>query len=147
MTQNNPAFGKSLELQVKVSLDELIRVATEIEAYGEQHSWPTKWITSTNLALDELITNIVNYAYEEPDTAPDIRLILTESEDQLTIVLEDQGIPFNPFHEAPKPSLEDELDERRIGGLGIHFVTTLMDETAYERLNNTNRVILTLHRA
>ncbi len=146
MTKDNPAFGKSLELQVKVDLGELIRIATEIELFGEQNSWPTKWITAINLALDELITNIVSYAYEKPETAPDIRLLLTESDDRLTVVIEDQGIPFNPFEEAPEPSLEDELDARRIGGLGIHFVISLMDKTAYERINDTNQVTLTLLR-
>ena len=75
----------------------------------------------------------------------DILITLTESDDSLVVVMEDEGNPFDPFSEAAEPSLDDELEERAIGGLGVHFVKTLIDETAYERHEGRNRITLTLH--
>ncbi|MEY2680903.1 MAG: anti-sigma regulatory factor, partial [Pseudomonadota bacterium] len=62
--------------------------------------------------------------------------------DELNIVIEDDGIPFDPFSLA-EPNLELSLDERAIGGLGVHFTRTLMDTYRYQRLDGRNRVELT----
>ena len=145
MIENNSMSNKSLELSVKIDLGELERIATEIEIFGEQHDWPVRWVTATNLALDELITNIVSYAFEGLETTENIRVSLTESDGTLTVVIRDHGVAFDPFSDAPVASLEDDIDDRRIGGLGIHFVTSLMDEVSYERQNGENRITLILH--
>ena len=58
------------------------------------------------------------------------------------MVLEDDGITFDPFTATPEPDLEAGVNERRIGGLGVYFVQSLMDEVAYERRDNHNRITL-----
>ena len=57
--------------------------------------------------------------------------------------MEDDGIAFDPFTSAPEPDLDASVEERRIGGLGVYFVKTLMDEAAYERRGDRNRITLT----
>ena len=94
-----------------------------------------------NLSLDELITNTVSYGYRDADEH-DIRVTLTERDGALVTVLEDDGIAFDPFTSAPAPDLEADVEERRIGGLGVYFVKTLMDDVAYERIDNCNRITL-----
>ena len=135
----------TLSLILKCDLSELARSAEEIEKFGANRTWPSEWIFKTNLALDELITNVVNYGFEGQEEKKDILITLTESDDSLVVVMEDEGNPFDPFSEAAEPSLDDELEERAIGGLGVHFVKTLIDETAYERHEGRNRITLTLH--
>ena len=135
----------TLSLTLKCDLSELACSAEEIEKFGENRGWPSEWILKTNLALDELITNVVSYGFEGQEEKKDILITLTESDDCLVVVMEDEGNPFDPFSEAAEPSLDDELEERAIGGLGVHFVKTLIDEAAYERRESRNRITLTLH--
>ncbi len=133
----------TLTLKLKNDLSELARIAAEIETYGESHGWPTKWIMNLNLALDELITNIVSYGYRDDDEH-EIQITLTSRNGELVAVLEDDGIAFNPFTQAREPDLDASVEDRRIGGLGVYFAKTLMDDTAYERVADRNRITLLL---
>ena len=57
----------SLNLTLKNDLSELARIAGAIEAHGEAHGWPAKWVLNLNISLDELITNMVSYGYQDYD--------------------------------------------------------------------------------
>ena len=133
--------ARELRLILKNHLSELARVAEEIEAHGEARDWPAKWILNINLSLDELITNTVSYGYRDADEH-EIRITLTEQDRSIVVVVEDDAIAFDPFTSAPAPDLEAGVEERRIGGLGVYFVKTLMDEVAYERVDGVNRITL-----
>ena len=133
----------ALLLTLKNDLSELSRIAEEIESHGESRGWPSKWILNLNLSLDELITNIVSYGYQDTDEH-EIHITLSERNGSLVVVVEDDGMAFDPFAAAPEPDLEAELEERKIGGLGVYFVKTLMDEVAYERAESRNRITLIL---
>ena len=131
----------SLRLILKNDLSELARIAEEIEAHGEARGWPAKWVMNINLSLDELITNIVSYGYQDAGEH-EIRVTLAEQDESLVVVLEDNATAFDPFSAAPEPDLEADVEERPIGGLGVYFVKTLMDEVAYERVDGVNRITL-----
>jgi anti-sigma regulatory factor (Ser/Thr protein kinase) len=60
---------------------------------------------------------------------------------RLVLMIEDDGIPFNPF-QVEEPDVELTVEERGIGGLGIHLVRETMDEYHYQRRANKNIVIL-----
>ena len=62
------------------------------------------------------------------------------------IEISDDGQPFNPLKDAPKPDLEAALEDRPIGGLGIHLVLTMMDEMHYRRENERNHLTLVKRR-
>ena len=131
----------ALTLTLKNDLSELARIAEEIEAHGESRGWPAKWIMNLNISLDELITNIISYGYQDSGEH-EIRVTLTERSGSLVVVLEDDGMAFEPFTTVPEPDLDADVEERRIGGLGVYFVKTLMDEATYERLDDRNRITL-----
>ena len=80
-----------------------------------------------NLCLEELITNIITHGL---NGAPDhiIEVCLSMSDEWLEIVLKDDAPPFNPFKEVPEPDFGIALEDRPIGGLGVHLVKTLMDD-------------------
>ena len=136
----------ALRLSLKNDLSELARVAEALESLGASRDWPAKWIVNLNLSLDELITNIVSYGYRDTGEH-EIRVTLTERDGSAVVVLEDDGIAFDPFTAAPAPDLDAGVEERRIGGLGVYFVKTLMDEVAYERVDGCNRITLVLRTA
>jgi Anti-sigma regulatory factor (Ser/Thr protein kinase) len=93
------------------------------------------------LAADEIFTNIANYAYGKGDGEVEIALFVQD--DLITITFTDSGIPFNPLT-LPTPDITLGIDERKIGGLGIHLVRELMDTTSYLRENGKN--ILTIEK-
>ena len=136
----------TLVLTLKNDLSELARIAEAIESHGASRGWPAKWILDLNLSLDELITNTVSYGYRDTGEH-EIRVALTEGDGSLKLVLEDDGIAYDPFVEAPAPDIEAGVQERPIGGLGVYFVKTLMDEVAYERVGDRNRITLILRAA
>lgn len=81
------------------------------------------------LVLEELVVNVVNYAYGEGGDGP-LEITVDNSEEAIVITLTDQGMPFNPLQqEAPDTSLDAE--ERPVGGLGIFLVRQMMDNVGY----------------
>jgi anti-sigma regulatory factor (Ser/Thr protein kinase) len=88
------------------------------------------------LALDELSTNIVSYGFKDQKEHTVIFTISLDCE-ALEFRIEDDGIPFNP---ASAPDLEQacNLNDTKVGGLGIHLIKTLMDEIKYKRINGKN---------
>ncbi len=134
-----------LSLVVKHDLAELARIADDIEAHAQEHDWPTAWVPAVNLSLDELITNIVNYGFANQPEKKDIDLTLKVIDDNLYVELIDEGVAFDPFTDAPQPSLDAPIEEREIGGLGIYFVKSLVNQTRYERKEGKNYTTLILY--
>lgn len=96
---------------------------------------------SINLCLEELITNTILYGLSgSPDRQ--IRVRMLRSTDWLEVIIEDDAPPFNPFAEAPEPNIDADIDERPIGGLGVHLVRTMMDETTFHHDGQGNRISL-----
>ena len=133
--------ASTLHLTLKNDLSELSRIAEAIDVHGKTRGWPPKWIMNLNISLDELITNIVSYGYGDTEEH-EIHVTLSDRNGSLVTVLEDDGTAFDPFTSAPEPDLDASVEERRIGGLGVYFVKTLMDEAVYERLGSRNRITL-----
>lgn len=89
-----------------------------------------------NLALEEAVSNVILYAYpKETDGLVDVEAILRR--DSITFLVVDSGIPFDPTA-APEIDLNVPLENRPIGGLGIHLVRQLMDTVHYERKEEKN---------
>lgn len=88
------------------------------------------------VVVDELVTNIVNYAY--PDGENDyLDVEIMHDKELLTIRFRDGGVPFNPLEKAP-PDITLPMDQRPIGGLGILLVVQKVDAIAYEYINGEN---------
>ena len=117
-------------------LAELQRAAGLIEAFALEHGLPTKAAFELHLALDEWLTNVISYGYEDGDPHT-IRVCLQREPAGVALEVEDDGRPFDPLSVAP-PDLDRPLEERPIGGLGIHLVRKVMDRLAYERRGDKN---------
>ena len=93
------------------------------------------------IVFDEFLNNIISYAYAD-DLKHEISVKLELSGNRLVINLEDDGIPFNPFAKDSLEALKTPSGQRTPGGLGIHFVKSIMDEYTYHRGIDTNVVTL-----
>jgi len=126
------------ELTVRLSnrLEEIERLAAAVEAFGAAHQLPDAVIFAFNLSLDEVVTNVISYAFTDVQEHPiDVRLQLVG--DVLHAEVSDFGRPFNPI-DVPTPDLDAPIEDRRIGGLGIHIVREMMDRLEYKREQDRN---------
>ena len=95
-----------------------------------------------NLAMEEAVVNVMNYAYPT-GTKGDINIEAVANDERLRFVIIDSGTPFDPTaKEATNVNLA--LEDRPIGGLGIHLVRQIMDSINYERIDGKN--VLTLRK-
>lgn len=129
---------EDLLLTIPSSLDQLDRITTAVEEFGERDDWPPDLVFKVNLVLEELGVNVVKHGV----TASAIEVALSSDADTVTVVIADDGPPFNPLTEAPEPRIGAPLEELPIGGLGIHFVRQLMDELHYSREDGKNRLTM-----
>ena len=122
------------------TIAEMVKVIEFVEKFGAAHGIPQAAINDLNVCLDELLNNTISYGYD--DQAPhSIAVDLTLAAGLLTADIKDDGKPFDPRKSTPKPS-RGTIQSRAVGGLGLHFVKTLMDEVRYMRMGRNNVVRL-----
>lgn len=97
------------------------------------------------LAVDEIATNIVTYAYERAGREGELTVAATTGDGDLRIILQDWGDPFDPRDIAPPDDLDKPPDQRRNGGLGIFLAMWGVDEFHYEREGGHNQSTFVVH--
>ena len=120
----------------RTSYEDLADLVAAIEALGEEDGWPGDLTFRISLVVDELAQNVVDYAYN--DTPGDVEVEVTSRDETVVIEIVDEGQPFDPLTEAPAPDLTSPIESRPIGGLGVHFTKTLMDNVEYRRESGRN---------
>ncbi len=133
-----------LDYVLPAQLEELEKLAAAVEdALPERPDLAF----SANLCLDELITNTVLHGLKGAEGRM-IRVRMSMSAEWLEIIIKDDAPQFDPFVEAPEPDLDMDLDERQVGGLGVHLVKTLMDDarTYYDGSGNLIVLLKTLRK-
>ncbi|MBR4808773.1 MAG: SpoIIE family protein phosphatase [Bacteroidales bacterium] len=96
---------------------------------------------SMNLALEEAVTNVILYAYPE-GTEGKVRIDASAGENALAFTITDYGKAFDPTARE-EVDINASLEDRPVGGLGIHLVRTIMDSVRYERIGQKNILYLT----
>ncbi len=125
-----------LELELQNTMADVNRAMEETEAFLEHHDVSPKRSYAVRLAVEELVSNIVKYAY---DNAGSHQILFSLNlEDPAELTLSDEGKPFNPLQDAPSAVLEGELEDRPIGGLGLHMIQSMGMELQYERVDGRN---------
>lgn len=137
----------TLDIPLSGGFADIERAAEVLSDFCADHGLPPKVAFDFNLAIDELATNTLSYGFPDeafaPGAARRLDLSVRLSDDGwMTADLIDNGVAYDPFTQAPPPVLVGTVDERPIGGLGVHFARRLMDEVAYRRSESCNHVTL-----
>jgi len=130
-----------LTLKLRNSLEEIDRLFENVQSFGEAHCLSRKQAFQLHLVIEELFTNIISYAYQDGKEHW-ITINISCDNGQLTVGTEDDGIPFNPAA-TKKPNLSGPVEDRKIGGLGIHICKEMMSSMKYKRVKNKNILTLT----
>jgi sigma-B regulation protein RsbU (phosphoserine phosphatase) len=131
---------EELQINIKNRYEDMGIVDEQFTAFAEENELPDSVRQSMSIVLDELLNNVISYAYQG-EKEKEIEVGFELSGNRLVLTIKDSGVPFNPFASEP-PDLTESIEERAIGGLGIHMVRNMMDEYSYQRQINKNVVTL-----
>ena len=133
-------MSEQTTLILKNDVSELERVMILVSDLCGRHTIAPEIEYDLNLALDEIVSNVVKHAYPEGGEHL-FSLHISLSDDEFVARVEDDGVEFNPM-EHPAPDLDAPLEERKEGGLGIFLVRQIMTSVDYQRMMGTNIVTL-----
>jgi anti-sigma regulatory factor (Ser/Thr protein kinase) len=137
MSSTDP--GSKVSIAIGNTIPEMARVVDLVDRFASVHGIPQAISNDLNLCLDELLNNTISYGYGDKGHHS-IVVTLSLADGRLIAEVQDDGKPFDPRETPPMP--KGILQSRKIGGLGLHFVKTLMDEVGYARVGRQNVVTI-----
>ena len=138
------ASGSTLALVLKNDSFELGRLAAAFDEFADRHQVGDTARFQLQLCLEEMVLNVINYGFDD-DGEHEIHVEFGFQIDSGTVTVNilDDGREFNPLKEVPEPDTEASLQDRNVGGLGVHFVRKFMDGASYCHVEGKNRLTLT----
>jgi sigma-B regulation protein RsbU (phosphoserine phosphatase) len=130
----------TVSVQLRNDLSEVQRLNQIVTEFAAQHHLAPELVFRVNLVLEEIVTNVISYGYED-SLEHEISVRLSWQDPRIELEIKDDGRPFNPL-EASQPEVERPLVERPVGGLGIHLVRSMMDHLDYRREGDKNCLLL-----
>ena len=132
------------QLDVKLKRDitlpndvqEVPRLGAFVEEVCENLGFDDQTTMKINLAIEEAVVNVMNYAYPDGQQG-EVRVLAEANDERLKFVISDDGRPFDPTIHG-EVNISQTAEERNIGGLGIHLMRRIMDSINYERVNGQN---------
>lgn len=122
-------------------IEELPILFSKVEELGDEWNLSVPITMNINLVLEEAVTNVIFYAFNDEKRHEIIILVSLENR-VLKIVIIDDGLPFDPTN-RPMPDVTLSAEDREIGGLGIYLIQQIMDTVKYSRIDNNNILTLT----
>lgn len=120
----------------------MFKVMEKAEAICRERKVEDSKVYLVQLCIEELVTNALRYGSSE-NSRVNVSVALDIKEDNVVLVIEDDAQPFDPLTQAPAPDLSTDIENRTVGGLGIHMLKTMTQTMQYEYVNRHNRMILT----
>ncbi|MCF0111057.1 MAG: ATP-binding protein, partial [Erysipelotrichaceae bacterium] len=127
----------------ETKLEDIPEITEFVESELEKMGCPVKTVYQMNIAVDEICSNIIKYAYPKKPGSLTVTMFEKKYPHTLAIRFEDEGIPYNPLTKED-PDVTLSAEERQIGGLGIFMVRKMMDDVRYKYENDRN--ILTIYK-
>ena len=134
-------MATELSIQLSNNRPEIRNLRNRFDIFAKDNKIPKKAINDVQLALDEIVTNTIEYGYEDDDKHL-IDIKFTFNKESLKIIIIDDANPYNILDkENPDTSLS--LEDKPIGGLGIYLVKHLMTNIDYDYRDGKNHILLT----
>lgn len=140
-TEPHAAPGMGFAMTLRNDIGEHRRLGEAFVGFLGTHGFDESAVVPFEIAFDEVLTNICRYAWDDGEQHVIEVTAGLAPDGTVTVTFVDDGMPFDPLA-AASPDLDADLEERAIGGLGIHLVRELMDEVRYAREGEINRLTL-----
>jgi anti-anti-sigma factor len=132
----------SVQITIVNLLPEIRRVADRVDEFCARHAVPRRCVHETQVVLDEILSNVIHHGFADAATH-EIRVKLDLSGNDLLVVIEDDGVPFDPTR-AEVVKLTADRARTGGGGLGLAFVRALCDRMTYRRAAGRNFLSLAM---
>lgn len=132
----------SAEASITVGNDlaELDRMSGFLAEFCEKQGLTGNLVLDVNLVAEEVVMNVILHGGQELGKE-NIRVSISADDTAVALTVEDSGIPFNPL-EVPPFDVETPIEERGVGGLGVHLIRNLMDQVEYSNVDGRNRLFM-----
>jgi serine/threonine-protein kinase RsbW len=127
----------TLVIRLEPRVEAISDMLDQLENYAKATELPPKIAYRLAVVCEELAANVAMHGAKGEGGATYVEIRVDRRDGRLCLSVEDNGRPFDPLAQAT-PDISLDLDERGIGGLGIHFVRTLVQEIGYERQDSRN---------
>jgi anti-sigma regulatory factor (Ser/Thr protein kinase) len=131
-----------LSLHIKNDIKEVSGLMAQVEAVLAEKRVSDRAMYKVNLVLEEILTNIIKYAYQD-DRPHEIFVQIHVDENAIRIHVQDDGTEFDP-QKIPEPDLELPIEEMKVGGLGLHLIRANVETIDYERKGTRNHLTVRL---
>jgi PAS domain S-box-containing protein len=125
-----------IDLHLANEMAEIERALTALREFCDRFDLPPDVRNDVGVILDDLLNNIISYAFEDQDEHV-IEVSLATDKQRFIVTVSDDGVEFDPFL-RPEPDIESDINDRQVGGLGIHLIRSLMDDCSYRRVDGRN---------
>ena len=122
-------------LRIAARVEQLAAAVAFVEQGADRFGLSAKQQFAVTLALEEAFVNVCHHAY--PHGTGEVELACGGEGDLFVLAISDGGVPFDILS-LPAPDLTTDIMERKIGGLGVHFIRTLADRVSYRREGQRN---------
>lgn len=129
------------DLKVEAVIDNIPSIVDFVNDKLEKMNCSTKAMAQIDVAIDEIASNIAYYAYKDSIGFMFVVIEELDEEGNVMIRFEDGGMPYNPL-EREEPDITQNIEDRQVGGLGIHIVKKTMDDVKYVYKNGRNILVL-----
>ena len=133
-------MAQRLDITIKNSLEEFSRLVEAVAVFLSEHEVSAKVDFTVNLVVEEAVLNVINYAYPTQGEH-DINFSMSIHGRELTLYLSDAGRPYDPLA-RPDPNIDAPIDEREVGGLGVHLIKKTCKHVAYTHEAGENRLTM-----
>lgn len=142
LTDNQPNVRYQRQITLPNDVREVPQLNVFVDEVCEQVDFDMSTTLKLNLAIEEAVVNVMNYAYPAGEKG-DVDIEAMINDEYLVFVISDSGTPFDPTAKAEVDTTLS-VEERGIGGLGIHLIRQIMDTINYKRVDGKN--VLTLRK-
>ena len=129
-----------LQLKLPAILKNLTQFMESVSNCAREQGFDQKKVTQIELVMEEALVNVINYAY--PDKDGDAQVICSlDEENRFVIEITDWGEPFDVLS-LDEPDITSDVSDRKVGGLGVFMIRSLMDDVKYRFEEDKNILIL-----
>jgi len=129
-----------ISFELKNNLSELEKLGKYVVEFARSLGISHKTIFQLKFSMEEIFVNIISYGYPDQEEHW-IKVLIAHENSMLIMRIEDDGIPYNPLNSEP-PDVGTPIENRKIGGLGIHLTKHLITDMAYSRCGDRNILVL-----
>ncbi|WP_439594990.1 ATP-binding protein [Falsiroseomonas sp.] len=133
----------ALDITIPPETEAVARLLDALEAFAEEADLPPKVAHRLAVVVEELAANVAMHGSSGPGAATFVAVTVRQEDGAVIASIEDDGRAFDPLANAA-PDTEAALEEREIGGLGVHFVRQMTRSLDYSRAGDRNRLVAVL---